>query len=360
MNKLIIALLLVCQSGFAQQKLEGNDGHGGGGVTRNGRYMTFYSAGFYTEPLEATSDEVPQLEELITFFKTTPLMSELTKVKYASELIPGGERKYYKVQGNTFTPEVRTRLLAEYGRVMKVDTNEVALFAITDTQSGITYLFPEFYSLKPSEQQAILFHEAYWLVNPKATYARVIDAEMSFQAYIENPQSSEKLIRWLRNSGTTGDTFLAALKSDLSSGAMQGLVTNNKIPIRNLLGDKFIECKSSGLGAECAAFITSHAYQLSYKYPRSLFIKIYLEAAGNNQVDLISSASPTGEINTYSILNDLNGNHSKYPEILRKNSFDFSTLDYTAGVELISPFSIHSSRHRGRYIRLILDKNSTK
>ncbi len=313
-------------------KGQGGNGQGGGGITRNGRYMTFYSAGFYTEPLEATSDEVPQLAQLIHFFNTNAYISELTKVKYASKLMPSSVRKYYRVQANTFTPEVRARLLEEYGRVMKVNVNEVALFAITDTENGTTYLFPEYFSLKPTEQQAILFHEIYWLINPKATYAQVIDAEMSFQAHIENLSSPEKLVRWLKTSGTHGDVLISAIKSDLKTGAMNGLVKDDNISILNLLGTQFINCKKRGLGQECTPFISTHVYALSQRYPNSLFIKVYSESVNGNRLKI--------NVNNYKSLLfdefDLKNLFDRYIlAALPKESLSLSSIDYSGGSEFI-------------------------
>ncbi len=252
----------------------GQEGNGGGGVIRNGRYMTFYSAGFYTEPLEATSDEVPQLPELIEFFYKTPFMSELTKVKYAAALIPTGERHYFKVQSSTFTPETRARLIAEYGRVMNINTNEVALFAITDISSKTTYLLPEYFSLKPNEQKAVLFHEVYWLLKKDAGYKSVIDAEMAFQAYLEYPSSSERLMRWLELSGSTSDVLQAVIQIDFSTGAIKKLITDkNKIPSKILFGEKYFECRRKDLDKACMAFWNTNLYELAKSYPNSLFVR---------------------------------------------------------------------------------------
>lgn len=278
---LILMLSLISQAYAA----EGQSGNGGGGISRNGRYMTFYSAGFYTEPAESTSEEVPQLQELVSFFYTTPYMNAITRVAYASKLMPSSARSYYKVQANSFTPEIRARLIAEYSRVMNVDTKELALFAITDTTSQTTYLFPEFFSLTPVEQKAILFHEAYWLIQPRSDYSHVVQAEMSFQAYLQNPASPDRLLNWLRNSGTSGDVMKASLQTDLQTKAMDGLIKrNNEIVLGDILGADFFHCRAQGETSSCVPFIQVNLYTLSQKYPKSLFIRLLLDAANRDKL----------------------------------------------------------------------------
>lgn len=259
-------------------------GNGGGGIYRNGRYMTFYSAGFYTEPLEATSDEIPQLKELIHFFNTTPYLSELTKVKYAKALMRSKKRHFYKVKPESFTPEIRSRLIEEYGRITGAQKQEIALFAITDTNKGNTYVFPEYYSLSPVEQWAILFHEAYWIVNPDASYEQVVEAEISFQAYLENKKSAERLLRWIETVGTSGDVLKASIEHDLNNKTMKGLVSNESILFHKLVGKKWYQCHMNGGKSQCLAFISTHLYSLTQKYPDSVFIELLYSKAVDNKI----------------------------------------------------------------------------
>lgn len=284
LKTLAILTLLALNFSGVTRAAEGQSGNGGGGISRNGRYMTFYSAGFYTEPAESTSEEVPQLQELINFFNTAPYMNPLTKVAYASKLMPSAARTYYRVQANSFTPEVRARLIAEYSRVMNVDTKELALFAITDTTSQTTYLFPEFFGLTPIEQKAILFHETYWLTKPDSTYAQVVQAEMSFQAYLENPSSPDRLLNWLRTSGTNGDLMQAAAQTDLQTKAINGLLSHGGIALGSILGADFIQCRLHGERQSCKPFIQLNLYALSQKYPKSVFMRLLFDAASRNKL----------------------------------------------------------------------------
>lgn len=265
----------------------GQNGNGGGGIQRDGRYMTFYSAGFFTELQEEALEEIPQLNSALHFFNTTLFLSPQTKAKFSSSLYPSSFRKYYKVKAEEFTQEVRDRLVAEYSRVMKIESQELAIFAITDTQSKTTYLFPEFYNLTWSEQQAILFHEAFWIAYPKSTYKQVIDAEINFQAFLENPDSPEKLLRFIRSSASRYDAFLAAINFDLKSKAMGRLVSrNNTILIKDLLGPQFLDCRMRFEAKGCRSFVDSHVYYLTSTYPKSLFLKLFMESVANNLLQL--------------------------------------------------------------------------
>ena len=68
----ILAMTLAVSPAFANVggDLEGN---GGAGLATQGRYMTFYSAGLYTEPLPKINTEVPSLEKLVFSSKTFPI-----------------------------------------------------------------------------------------------------------------------------------------------------------------------------------------------------------------------------------------------------------------------------------------------
>ncbi len=343
----LLTMILSVSSALAAQPpqtpvtAEGQGGNGGGGIRRNGISMTFYSAGFLVEANEATSDEVPQLDSLIHFFNTTELVSAMTKVKYASNLVPSSSRRYYRVKPDTFTPEVRARLIAEFVRVMNINTNDIAIFAITDTQSKTTYLLPEFFALTAFEQKAMLFHEAYWLVNPTVSYKQVIQAEMAFQAYIEAPQSAERLLRWLKTSGTTGDALLAAINIDLKSGAMKGLISrDNQISLQNILGREFFECKQRGIAEECVAFISTHVYQLQRAYPQSLFVKLFADYSANNGVFLVDGTYDK----SYNILTStrITNSESKTDvwSLLSQMTIDLNSIGYSGS----SVFAIKSSK----------------
>lgn len=255
---------------------DGQSGNGGGGIRRNGIYQTFYSAGFYTEPNELAISEVPQLEELIHFFNSEIPLGVRTQAQFVSQLLPTTFRKYFKVESSAFTPEVRARLLEEYSRQMKADKSDLAIFAITDTKSRNTYLLPEFYALKPIEQQAILFHEAFWLRFPRTTYQQVIRAEIAFQSYLERPESGDRFYRFLETIEFRQGVLTAVVKRDLKTGALNGLVKGKRyISAKDLLGKEYYVCNFEG-SADCLGLVVANIQNLLIKYPNSLFLKFLL------------------------------------------------------------------------------------
>jgi len=283
-------LLLVIAAPFTQTNAQtpviapANDsGNGGGGVYRNGRYMTFYTAGVY---VETDSRDVPQLNELQKLINTNAYLNNVLKSKYISAIMPSINRQYYKVSANSFTPELRARLIEEYGRVTGIHQSELALFAITDTNSGNTYLFPEYYKLAPIEQKAILFHEAYWLVNPSHTYEEVVRAEISFQSYLSNPGSADHFLRWTEVLGTKKEALLAAIKYDISTKSLKGLINKDySIDLHDIFGKKWVHCLNSDVKAlKCRPLITTNIYSLTMKYPNSLFLKILYRQSASGKL----------------------------------------------------------------------------
>jgi hypothetical protein len=303
--KYIFLVVFIGLTGLAAYA--GHDGNGGGGIYRGGRYMTFYSAGFYTDPSELTVADVLSLKDLVDFFNSTPYLSQQTKGSYISSLIPTSARKYYRVQSSTFTPEIRDRLLAEYARVMKADIKELSLYAVTDTQSNTTFLFPEFFLLSPTGREAILYHEARWILNPNSTYKSIIDSEMAFQAYLENINSKDRLLQWLTSMGTQVDTLTAAIQIDLASGALNGMLKDNHIlAVADLYGDKFFDCKAQGLKNECTGLVKTHLYELINKFPDSALLKVFLDSLVRDKFQLEFNSVPG------------------YPQYGYINMFDFS------------------------------------
>lgn len=283
-------LTLLTLAGLRAQAQDIGAGNGGGGVNRNGRYMTFYSAGLWTAAGEEDISTVPQLADLVDFFNQTGLLGVRSKVAYAKALTPTPQRKYYKVDGSRFTPEIRERLIAEYSRVMRIETQEVALFAITDTTSRTTYLLPEFYKLTANEQKAILFHEAFWVAFPDATYPAVISAETSFQSFLEKPKSIDRVMKWLTTSGGASDRYAMALNTDLSQNNLLGFVDrDSRVKLADLVGEEFINCKRTGGGDVCAPYLAAHAYKLSRQFPNSQFVKFYASALSEGSLKITFS-----------------------------------------------------------------------
>ncbi len=265
----LIGALMICASAHA-----GTESHGAGGLLRGGQYITFYSAGFYIEPQPASDQlQVPQLNDLIAFISSMEDMSAHSKTKLLQAIIPTPARQYFKVDESRFDATTRARLLDEYARLVNRDRGDLNLFAITDTVTRRTYLLPSFYALKnPLEQMAILFHEAYWILNPKLDYKTVVDAEMAFQAVLEKPKDTLRLLEFMKYFSTAADRMKVAVSSDLRTQALP-----SSFRLIDLLGKDFFECKEA-TDKDCSGFalLTLHTYM--QQYPKSAVLKAFQAA----------------------------------------------------------------------------------
>lgn len=292
----LLALYLTVPTAHADAALadSGREGNGGGGVERDGRYMTFYSAGLYTEPFPAQdNEEVPGLIDLLDFFEKFPHLSDEERLRFIGTSLPSANHSYYKAKEDRFDEATLRRLIAEFSRVTGQPIEEIRLFAITDTQSRNTFLLPSFYQLTRQEQMTILFHENYWILNPKANYQTVIAAEMAFQAVLAKPSKMNRVLELLKYIGEPADRMLAIIRYDLQSEALKGLLgSGSTLPMVELLGEKFFACmeKSNYLGEACLESIKLNVYRLTQKYPHSLLLA-YL----NSRAEFIGNArTPLG------------------------------------------------------------------
>lgn len=176
MKKLVLMfVLLLSFSTLAGPRVTGN---GGGGIHKNGIYKTFYSSGVLINPNEET--DIPGMTLL-----TNTIVSVTSNEKIFPSYIPSSARKYYNIIESDVNKENIDRLLAEYKRAVKQPQENLAIFAITEIETKTTFLLPSFYQLTEIEQAAILFHEAYWIMKPSASYEEVIAAEVAFQNFLE-------------------------------------------------------------------------------------------------------------------------------------------------------------------------------
>ena len=302
--KTLITLLMLALSAAAFADSEGGqDGNGGGGVIVGGRYMTFYSAGFYTEPKPIAEEmKIPGLNKVLSFLQEFPHLTKASKAELMTALVPSSSRQYFKVQKDKFTNTVRKRLLAEYARVTEQPVESLVIFAVTDSYSKTTYLLPEFYSLKEQDQEAILVHEAYWIVHPKSLYNTVIDAEKSFQAVLDEPEDSARVYDMVKHFGTDSDVFSFVVRDDQRSGALDGLLQEDPVPgivgapplrsecrgyeadravpvinVKDLLGEDYLKCGGQLNG--CSQYLIPQLYSLKQRFPKSLFIRFLFDKA---------------------------------------------------------------------------------
>ncbi len=251
---------------------------GGGGVNKEGVYMTFYKAGFYTEPSPAQdSVEIPGLNALLTYVRDFPYVAGSRRVDLMDVLVPSESHKYYKVNKDHFDADTRARLIAEFSKVTGQPADQIVLYAVTDTKARCTYLLPEFYELKDlHDQMTILFHEAYWLLHPETDYPTIVGAETSFEAVMEQPRNMNRVYRLMKYWGDSGDEVVAMARLDQQTNALQGLLASEGIPFDQLLGTDYVNCWKSEQSRNCHKLLKINLFDLTQKYPNSVFLKTIL------------------------------------------------------------------------------------
>jgi hypothetical protein len=274
----LAAALVPALAGFAP----GGDGtgNGGGGVLQNGRYMTFYSAGLYTEPDPKTQPEIPGLDWTVTQVGTMSFLSAVQKTLLVNSLLPSPQHEYYEAVAGEIDDATVARLKAEFQRVTGVDATKIVLYALTDTSKRQTFLMPDFYKLTdPKDQAAILFHESYWLSHPSASYEDVVGAEMAFQAVLAAPGDGARVLDFMRRFATIPELFRYATQTDQATGALAGFADAQfRINLHDLVGDPFLQCIREN-DPDCSVFLNLQLGKLVDQYPKSLFLSLLREQA---------------------------------------------------------------------------------
>lgn len=343
MKTLLILLTITMSAAYAGPRVTGN---GGGGIKKNGVYKTFYSSGAYINPEELT--EVPGEAVYRQTISSLSGQGDSTSRLYSSGL-PMGDRKFYNILEDRMDDATMKRLIEEYARVVKQPSDDLTIFAITDISNKTTYLLPNFYKLSENEQATILFHEAYWLLNPVADYAQVVNAEMIFQEFLELKEAGKynhKLPRLLGK--LLSDPTLAlrsAVKEDLrNKQASEIFDSKGNIALTTLFNNTDTMCdltentnvreekkflsksKTTIASAYVTCKLNSDSLQeviaFQQKHPRSYFMQ-----------ELVSFLSMKNYIYFQSPWTKLEGDDEKlsYKEI-RKNimssKFNFTNADY--------------------------------
>ncbi len=198
-------------------------------------------------------------------------------------LTPSPARQYHAVDPKLFDPATRAKLVAEYARVMKLkNTDGLKIFAVTDPLKGETVLFPEFYQLSRNDQEAILVHEAYWIINPNAEYADTISAEMSFEAYLEGKlnQNWEARFAFSKYFQTQTQEIEAARDFDLANGTLIGwLNPDQSVSFEKFFGKDFLACTNTSKDTFdlCPIFLKKNWLDLENQFPSSRLIKIFAD-----------------------------------------------------------------------------------
>jgi hypothetical protein len=256
-------------------------GNGGGGVTDQGVSMTFYSAGLYVEPRPKNIEDVPGLDYLLRAWNGFDFLNPNERDRFKNVIIPSPQHLYFKVSEDSFDDETLKSIKTAYQEVTHIDPSKITLFAITDTTKRQTFLLPSFYSLKnPEERAAILFHEAYWLAHPTATYGEVVAVEMAFEAMLREPSNSARVVDFLSRFATRSAIYRYALKKDFASGALQGFAYGQRqVSLYLLLGPQYLKCIENE-GGSCGAYLNLHFSDLVSRYPRSLFLRVLRDDVG--------------------------------------------------------------------------------
>lgn len=247
-------------------------GNGGGGVIFDGRYMTFGSAGVKIGAAELFLEEIPQLRETLDFIANSKL-SPSSKEDHFKALSRSFKRKYFKLDTSDLSEGVYQKIIEEYAHLTNLDPSVLDLYALTNIATKETFLLPRFFTLRPSEQMAILYHEAFWIMKQNATYKEVVQAEIAFQKYVEDRGSVEKMFNWLDHVGNYVDKMYTAIELDKSSKALAGLVDQRGyVRLSDLLGTDYVECATINFNG-CNQYILPHLITLTKKYPSSYVLR---------------------------------------------------------------------------------------
>lgn len=284
MKFLVMIAMCIGVNSFAGPRTVGN---GGGGVVRDGFYMTFGSAGLYVDPEPMPMASIPGLELTIQTIRSLGI-SQASGLQQL--VMPFGARKYYNVVKERFDEAAFRALREEYAKLAKVPADSIAIFAVTEPETRRTFLLPEFFGLQPAEQAAILFHEAYWIQKPKATYQDVVRAEIAFQKFVEaraegkyDPLLADRLGDLYEDRALSLNMHL---QHDLKSGALAALGASAQggVPAWTFL-EPGLHCDNHAeyhQGYARGAVVASSrqmefVYDLSLKHPESFFLRAMVD-----------------------------------------------------------------------------------
>jgi hypothetical protein len=272
---------------------EGSVGNGGGGVIRNGIYLTFGSAQVRVRP--QAIETLPALQKLDRVFSQMPLEAADSGV-FLGAIYPAGDRQYFSIDEKDLDPMKHEELKRKYHEAIRFQTPLDSLVVYAITRGTETYLLPEFFKLNETQQAAILFHEALWIVNPKLTYAEVIDAEIVFQDYLERnpdryPFESQLYSRFDEILGNPTLSLLAAAKDDFKNGRLKPFLNAaGELPLVNVLGRGTLVCRGAEyeidspqrLGAHLAYMMRTHPGVQLYRQLFALRDRLRLILLGYN------------------------------------------------------------------------------
>jgi hypothetical protein len=304
--KKIIILAMILMTTLAHAGMGSEGVGGGGGVVKDGIYMTFYSAGLYVVPsgsVSSSTEQIPTINDVFDYISNMDQIDLGTKTAFLNAIIPTNSRQYHVASPKELTPEIYKRLMVEFERATGVDPTNIRLFAITDVPQKTTYILPGFEKLSHNDQMAILFHEAYWIVYPKSSYNQIVNAEMAFQAALTNPSDSAAVYDFVTRIGASQLKVISALaKWDLSQGNLNGFVNKNaEFTLAQLYGQKFLQCflplvqiNSSEATTPCDVYFKKNINDLIRQYPKSMIFRALAKHLDSAEDTVVGYMGETG------------------------------------------------------------------
>lgn len=279
MKTLILSTILV--SCLGSSAFGGIESFGGGGIVRNGQYLTIGSSGV---PLEEVYKSFPEVDLVVNKLAELGFDDGMLG-RFIRALTSNPARAYYKVK--SIDENLHRELLKIYHKEFssRLPDDRLAIFAVTRNQE--TYLLPSFEQLDAISKAAILLHEALWVIDPKLSYNEVIRVEAAFERYLrcEKMCAEEKMNFFMSFTDVIDHPYMLlkmAFQNDIAHGSLQGFLTSdNRMSLRSFLGssimDKnFLSGRTADRGIMGTEF-SAHLYRLIQRYPQSYTLKILQE-----------------------------------------------------------------------------------
>lgn len=231
-------LILITFFIFSLRALGGTEiQNGGGGLVIDGTVATFGTANVEIEELNHFN--FPSLLELS--FELSRLS---TQPKIKSELLsflsPSKKRKYFKIEDGKQDLELINKIKEKYTKEFgeQYSNNKITIFAITNTETYVTLLLPDFFKLGIIEKQVVLFHELMWLTKKIENLSEMIDLEIKFQKMLENRDIKSKFEFYITLSNIYDEDFSGLLNSMLAIET-EAYRKKNSIDSKIMLGSIF-------------------------------------------------------------------------------------------------------------------------
>lgn len=301
MNKLVLILgFVISINAWAWREV----GNGGGGIiTPEGRYSTFYSANIPVRPAPLEATEIQGLDYLVTKIAQLDI-PEKQKSEILFQIYPSSDRNYYAVDESKLDTTVLEGLKRQYAKTMNVPAAHVVIYAMTDPKTQETFLMPEFFKLKPSEKAAILFHESLWINNVYSTYDQIIAAEQTAQAFFEHAEDNKVFYNFYsllsKLTNTRSLLIYPMMKRELDTGLPWTSLKDpsygqNVIYLKDIFGEKFMACSlkyrpNELVTGDCSRAMLSDLIMRSQKYPSSIILKGLIDFIKRGGVIAVVSA----------------------------------------------------------------------